>query len=133
MIAALSLSAWRAGARRRLCAVLAMLAVAIHALAMAAHHPPAADLAFLDDPHALCLSGEGGAIPASDSGTPLHPHAPPCPICQSLQAAVPPPQAPCIVATPWVVARTIVPQPAAPPPPRLVLTDLNPRGPPVLG
>jgi hypothetical protein len=142
MIAALSLSAWRTRGRRQVWAVLAALAVGIHVLAMAAHQPPA-DLTRLDpgpaaefallDPHALCLtSGEAPTAP-DGSGAPLHPHAPPCTICQSLHAAVPPPQAPLIVAFPWAVAQAIAPPAGTAPPPRLVLTDLNPRGPPLLG
>ena len=133
MIAALSLSTWRTRARRQFWAVLAALAVGIHVLAMAAHQPPAAALALLEDAHAICLSS-GEAPPApDDSGAPLHHHAPPCPICQSLHAAAPPPQAPLLAACPWAVTAVIDPQAGALPPPRAVLTDLNPRGPPVLG
>ena len=40
MIAALSLSAWRARGRRQVWAVLAALALGIHVLAMAVHQPP---------------------------------------------------------------------------------------------
>lgn len=133
MIAAVSLSAWRARGRRQVWAVLAALAIAIHVLAMAAHQPPAAGLALLDGAHALCLtSGEVPAAPG-DSGAPLHHQAPPCPICQSLHAAVPPPQAPAIAALPWAVAAAIIPPAAGVPPPRVTFTDLNPRAPPVLG
>jgi len=133
MIAALSLSAWRARGRRSVCGVLAALAVAIHVLAMPVHQPPAVDLALLDDPHALCLaSGEAPQAPA-DHGTPLHANAPPCLICQSLHAAAPPPQPPLIAASPWAVVAVVAPTAAAAPPPRAALTDLNPRGPPVLG
>jgi hypothetical protein len=132
MIAALSLPAWRARGRRRFCAVLAVFALAFHLLAMAAHQPPsAAELALLEA-HALCITS-GEAPPVSDHGAPVHAQAPFCPICQSLQSLVSPPEAPAIVAFPWAVAHVVDPPASAAPPPRLVLTDLNPRGPPVLG
>jgi hypothetical protein len=132
MFAALSLSAWRARGRRRFWSLLAALAVVVHVLAMAVHQPPAAAELALLDPHGLCLtSGEAPPAP-HDGGAPLH-HAPPCLICQSLHAAAPPPQAPLIVAFPWAVGPATVPSATALPPPRLILTDLNPRGPPVLG
>jgi hypothetical protein len=133
MIAALSLSAWRARGRRSIWGVLAALAVVIHVLAMAVHQPPAAALALLDDPHALCLaSGEAPQAPA-DHGAPPHANAPPCLICQSLHAAAPPPQPPLVTASPWAVVAVVVPPAVAAPPPRAALTDLNSRGPPVLG
>jgi hypothetical protein len=132
MIAALSLSAWRARGRRSVCGVLAALAVVIHVLAMAVHQPPAAELALLDDAHALCLAS-GEAPQAPDHSAPVHPQTPPCQICQSLHGAVPPPQPPLIAAHPWAVVAVVVPPAVAAPPPRAALTDLNPRGPPVLG
>lgn len=132
MIGAFSLSAWRARGRQQMWAVLAALAVAIHVLAMAAHQPPAAALTLFDGVHALCLTS-GEAPPLPDNSAPLHHQAPPCPICQSLHAAVPPPQAPVLAALPWAIAAAIVPPAAEAPPPRVTLTDLNPRGPPVLG
>lgn len=134
MFAALSLSAWRARGRRRLWGALAALAMAVHVLAMAAHQPPALAEVVLLDPHGLCLtSGEAPSAPV-DHGAPVHPpHAPPCPICQSLHAGAPPPQGLLIVVVPWVAAVAIAPPAATLPPPFLVLTDLNPRGPPVLG
>jgi hypothetical protein len=132
MIAALSLSDWRARGRQRVWAVVAALALGFHLLAMAAHQlPPATELALLEA-HALCIAS-GEAPPAGDHGTPVHPQPPFCPICQTLQAAVPPPQAPALIASPWAVAHSVDPPASAAPPPRLVLTDLNPRGPPVLG
>jgi hypothetical protein len=134
MIAALSLSAWRARGRRQFWAVLAALAVGLHVLLMAAHQPPAAaQLAVFDDPHALCLSNADGTPVQNDPGTPQHPEAPFCPICQTLHAAAPPAQAPLLAAAPWAVLHRVDPPAFAAAAPRLVLTDLNPRGPPVLG
>ena len=132
MIAALSLPAWRARGRRHFFAALAAFALAFHLLAMAAHQPPsAAELALLEA-HALCITS-GEAPPAGDHGAPVHPQGPFCPICQTMQSLVPPSQAPAIVAFPWAVAHVVDPPASTVPPPRLVLTDLNPRGPPVLG
>jgi hypothetical protein len=134
MIAGLSLSGWRARGRQRVWAALAALALGFHLVAMASHQPPsAAELALLEA-HALCLTS-GEAPPAGDHGTPVHPQAPFCPICWTLQAAVPPPQSqsPAIIAFPWAVAHRVDPPAGTAGPPRLVLTDLNPRGPPVLG
>jgi hypothetical protein len=133
MIAALSLSGWRARGRQRFGAVLAALAVGLHVLLMAAHQPPAAAQALFDDPHALCLSNPDGTPVQNDSGAPQHPQAPFCPICQTLHAAAPPPAAPLLAAAPWAVLHRVDPPAGAASPPRLVLTDLNPRGPPVLG
>jgi hypothetical protein len=130
MIAALSLSFWRARGRRRFGAKHAALAVGFHVLAMASHQPAAAALV-ADVLHAHCHD-EAPAAPAHDSGAPHRQHAPPCPICQSLQAFVPPPQAPAVALSLWSVAPPIAP-PGVAIPPRLVLTDLNPRGPPVIG
>jgi hypothetical protein len=132
MIAALSLSAWRARGRRRFWGLLAAIAVAVHVLAMAAHQPPALAHATTPDLHADCSSGDAPAEPHHGGG-PVRHHMPPCPICQSLQVSAPPPQAPLIVASAWAVAVTTVPAADPLPPPRLVLTDLNPRGPPVPG
>lgn len=132
MIAALSLPAWRAAARRRFCAVLAALAIAFHVLAMAAHQGPAPALAF-DDAHALCLTGGEAPAGPADHGAPEHPQAPFCPICQTLHAAAPPPHAPLLAASPWAILHRVDPPALAAPAPLLVLTDLNPRGPPFLG
>jgi hypothetical protein len=132
MIAALSLPAWRAAARRRFCAVFAALAIAFHIFAMVAHQAPAPALAF-DDPHALCLSNPDGTPVQNDPGAPEHPQAPFCPICQTLHAAAPPPQAPLLASAPWAVLHQVDPPAVAATAPRLVLTDLNPRGPPSLG
>jgi hypothetical protein len=134
MIAALSLPAWRAAARRRFCAALAVFAIAFHIVAMAAHQAPAPALTLaFDDPHALCLTNPDGTPLQSDPGAPEHPQAPFCPICQTLHAAAPPPQAPLLAAAPWAVLHRVDPPAVAAPSPLLVLTDLNPRGPPSLG
>ena len=130
MVAALSLSFWRARGRRRFGAILAAFAMGFHVLAMAAHQPASAALV-ADALHAHCHD-EAPAAPAHDSGAPHRQHAPPCPICQSLQAFVPPAQAPTVAVSLWSVVHPIAPQSVATPP-RLVLTDLNPRGPPVIG
>jgi hypothetical protein len=134
MIAALSLAAWRTAARRRACAALTVLAIAFHTLAMAAHQAPASPVLAFDDPHALCLSGDDAqAVPGGDHGTPEHPQAAFCPICQTLHAAAPPAQAPLLAAAPWAILHRVDPPAVAAHSPRLELTDLNPRGPPSLG
>lgn len=133
MVAALSLTAWRARGRQRLWALVAALAMGFHILTMAVHQPAAAPLASHAEhaAHADCHD-DAPAAPGHDSGAPHRQHAPPCPICQSLQAFVPPPQAPAVVLPLWLDARPLA-LPSIAAPPRLILTDLNPRGPPVLG
>lgn len=132
MSAALSLTAWRARGRRDFFAAFAAFALSFHLLAMAAHQPPSAAELALIEAHALCITS-GEAPPAGDHGTPVHPNAPFCPICQTMQSMAPPAQALAIVAFPWAIAHVVDPPATTVPPPRLVLTDLNPRGPPALG
>jgi Protein of unknown function (DUF2946) len=133
MMRAIDIGRWRQPLHRRLGALLAVLAIAIHTLAMAAHQPASALPALPDFHAALCLaSGE----PPSD---PLPGHDPDgaaghqglfCPICQSLQAGGFPPQSSVLACPTWAAPVEVTPAAAPAPPPRLVLTDLNPRGPP---
>lgn len=130
MIAAFSLARWRIRGRRRFWSLLAALSLGIHVLAMAVHQPPVV-LAAAVEAHDDCHEGGHGGAPDGDHGPQHQRHPPPCSICQSLHVAVPS-DASFLAGDPWVPVRTFAPRLAEAPPPRLVLTDLNPRGPPVL-
>src|SRR5262245_24636143 len=120
---------------RRLGAWLGILAIFGHLLLMATHQPAsAAPVQQLAEHCAESSDAHPHQAPVhhQDGGGLAH-HAKFCAICSAMHAAAPPPQAPFVVAIPWATADIVVSLAADTPPPHLVLTDLNPRGPPSLG
>jgi hypothetical protein len=133
MMRMIDIAGWRRPLLRRWGAFLAVLAILAHTLVMAgAHQPAAAASAFPDPMTGLCItSGEAPeSAPAHEPGATTHHQGLFCPICQTLHAGGYAPQAPALSGPAWALFAEPAPATAAVLSPRLVLTDLNPRGPP---
>lgn len=131
MTCALDMASCRKPPLRRWGAVLALLAMLAHMVAMAAHRPAAADSLPPEVLASICItSGDAPhELPGQGSDGGAH-QGLFCPVCQSLHAGGYAPQSPVLAGPAWASPIHTAPVVAPPPLPRLVLTDLNPRGPP---
>ena len=132
MTYALDMARCRRPLLRRWGAFLAVVAMAAHMFAMALHQPAAGASIPPDLLASLCItSGEAPHdLPGQNSGGGAAHQGLFCPVCQSLHAGGYAPQSPVLAGPAWAPSVSMAAVVAPTPPPRLVLTDLNPRGPP---
>ena len=132
MTCVLDMTSCRQPLLRRWGAFLAVVAMVAHMFAMALHQPAAAASIPPDLLASLCItSGEAPHdLPGQGSGGGAMHQGLFCPVCQSLHAGGYAPQSPVLAGPAWTTPVRTAAVLAPPPPPRLVLTDLNPRGPP---